>query len=137
MTKEELKIVTNEELIDKLSYCGYDSYYEEYRADIVAEIKKRMRERCSDAISRTEAIRLAEQGQVQGFEWQIKKLITSPSVMPTRKKGKWIYNEKESDLDYYVYNCSICGRQINLLYDSREIKNYPYCHCGAEMESEK
>jgi hypothetical protein len=60
-----------------------------------------------------------------------------PSVTPTRKKGKWIYNEKESDLDYYVYNCSICRRQINFLYDSRQIKNYPYCHCGAEMESEE
>jgi hypothetical protein len=131
MTKEELKIVTNEELIDKLNYCGYDSYYEEYRADIVAEIKKRMRERCSDAISRTEAIRLAEQGQVQGFEWQIKKLITSPSVMPIHKKGKWINGNPI---------CPCCGEDKFKDLDADIWSDWQpkYCpNCGADMESEK
>ena len=50
MTREELKTATNEELIDKLDYCGYDSYYDKYRADIVAEIKKRMKEPILDKI---------------------------------------------------------------------------------------
>lgn len=53
-------------------------------------IKALEQEPCEDAVSRTEAIRLAEQGQIQGFEWQIRKLVTLPSVTPTRKKGKWI-----------------------------------------------
>ena len=36
----------------------------------------------SDLISRQDAIRLAEQGQIQGFEWQFKKLCELPSAQP-------------------------------------------------------
>ena len=39
-----------------------------------------------DLISRQDAIRLAEQGQIQGFEWQFKKLCELPSAEPERKK---------------------------------------------------
>lgn len=39
-------------------------------------------EPCEDCISREEAIRIAEQGQIQGYEWQFKKLCTLPSVTP-------------------------------------------------------
>ena len=35
-----------------------------------------------DCISREEAIIIAEQGQIQGFEWQFKKLCTLPPVTP-------------------------------------------------------
>ena len=45
---------------------------------------------CEDCISREEAIRIAEQGQIQGFEWQIKKLCTLSSVIPQPKMGEWI-----------------------------------------------
>lgn len=33
-----------------------------------------------DCIDREEAIRIAEQGQIQGFEWQFKKLCDLPPV---------------------------------------------------------
>lgn len=33
-----------------------------------------------DCVSREEVIRIAEQGQIQGYEWQFKKLCTLPSV---------------------------------------------------------
>ena len=36
----------------------------------------------NDLISRQDAIRLAEQGQIQGFEWQFKKLCELPSAQP-------------------------------------------------------
>lgn len=36
----------------------------------------------NDLISRQDAIRLAEQGQIQGFVWQFKKLCTLPSAEP-------------------------------------------------------
>lgn len=39
-------------------------------------------EPCEDAVSREEAIRIAEQGQIQGYEWQFKKLCTLPPVTP-------------------------------------------------------
>lgn len=35
-----------------------------------------------DCVSRAEVIRLAEQGQIQGFVWQIQKLITMSPVTP-------------------------------------------------------
>ena len=38
----------------------------------------------NDMISRADAIRLAEQGQIQGFEWQFKKLCELPSAEPER-----------------------------------------------------
>ena len=38
----------------------------------------------NDLISRQEAIRLAEQGQIQGFEWQFKKLCTLPAAESER-----------------------------------------------------
>lgn len=50
MTREELKVATNDELIDELDYCGYDSYYRDYRDDVVVEIKKRMKEPILDKI---------------------------------------------------------------------------------------
>ena len=38
-----------------------------------------------DLIRRGDAIRLAEQGQIQGFEWQFKKLCELPSAEPKTK----------------------------------------------------
>lgn len=40
---------------------------------------------CEDAISREEAIRVAEQGQIQGYEWLFKKLCNLPSVTPKQE----------------------------------------------------
>lgn len=42
---------------------------------------------CEDCISRAEAIKVAEQGQIQGYEWQFKKLCNLPPVTP---EAKWI-----------------------------------------------
>lgn len=39
-----------------------------------------------DLIRRSDAIRLAEQGQIQGFEWQFKKLCELPDVEPEYKE---------------------------------------------------
>jgi hypothetical protein len=41
-----------------------------------------------DCISREEAIRVAEQGQIQGYEWEFKKLCNLPSVTPSYKSIK-------------------------------------------------
>ena len=49
------------------------------------------------------------------------------------KSGKWIIDLQTATEDYYI--CSECGRKIHLLYPDI-ISNYPYCHCGARMESE-
>lgn len=71
-----------------------------------------------------------------------------PSVWqePT-KTGHWIKGFVGTDLErhnakFTMYICSECGRHV-IMYDSvREEKPsddiaYPYCHCGAKMESEE
>lgn len=80
----------------------------------------------SDMISRQDAIRLAEQGQIQGFEWQFKKLCELPSAQPERKKGKWL----RSGNCIFPYECDQCG-------DTNE-RATPFCpNCGAEMRGEQ
>ena len=67
----------------------------------------------NDLISRRDAIRIAEQGQVQGFEWQFKKLCKLPSAQSERaikdcrncKYGK--YND-HWDL-YFCYYSGDCN----------------------------
>ena len=54
-----------------------------------------------------------------------------------RKIGKWILNDNQGvqAVGYLTYHCSECGREINSKYHGKMslLKEYPYCHCGAEM----
>lgn len=61
--------------------------------------------------------------------------ITKPLDEEIRKKGKWI---KVTETDFGIgYECSECGRFIlTESIDEKKLKDFPYCHCGAEMESE-
>ena len=94
------------------------------------------KEQSEDCISRQAAIRLAEQGQVQGFEWQIRKLVTLPPITPTQdtfiqslkecKQGEWIK-------DGFNIKCSNC----NNLAPTRDRYYWDktnFCpNCGARM----
>ena len=40
--------------------------------------------------------------------------------------GEWIIID---DCEHFIAKCSVCGR----IEDSRLIKNYPFCRCGADM----
>lgn len=87
----------------------------------------------SDYIRREDAIRLAEQGQVQGFPWQFQMLVRlSPTDVAPVIHGRWLpivsYNN--------TYKCSECGRFLVDIADGLKMvaKHYPYCHCGAKME---
>lgn len=92
---------------------------------------------CDDCISREEAIRLAEQGQIQGYEWQFKKLCTLPSVTPKPKIGKWLDCYKEmpifnaggfTETKHVGWTCSCCG-------ENKFCIKSEYCpNCGAKME---
>lgn len=90
------------------------NYLEELR-----ELRNKQ-EPCEDCISRQAAIRLAEQGQIQGFMWQIQKLIGLPPVQPRQdwipvterlpdKEGKYfvMYRERKEKIicvgvDYFM-----------------------------------
>ena len=45
-------------------------------------------------------------------------------------KGEWIIVD---DTEKFIAKCSICGR----IEDSRMVKDYPFCHCGAKMKGGK
>lgn len=86
--------------------CMWESKYEQQPSE--------------DCISREEAIRIAEQGQIQGYEWQFKKLCDLPSVTPQPRIGHWIDR-------FGGCECSECG--------CLEAGYSDYCpNCGAKME---
>ena len=87
----------------------------------------------SDLISKQDAIRLAEQGQIQGFEWQFKKLCTLPSAEPERKKGKWIITSEFEDCRYA--KCNQCNVTQVFYYDKPLTNFCP--DCGADMRGEQ
>lgn len=110
---------------------------------LLGHIEAIEQEPCEDVVNREAVIDEIEFYQINPQHFDFDSLINDikdlPSVTPTRKKGKWIYNEKDSDLDYLVYSCSVCGRHVHiyLTNNNRCIEDYPYCHCGAYMKGEK
>jgi len=88
-------------------------------------IDEAVQELYKDCISRQEAIRIAEQGQIQGYVWQFKKLCTLPPVEPERKPGKW-------HVEGFEVWCTNCG------FHPTTIEAFDYCpSCGAKMEVDK
>lgn len=52
------------------------------------------------------------------------------TLNPKIKQGEWIIID---DTEKFIAKCSICGR----IEDSRMVKDYPFCHCGAEMRGDE
>ena len=69
------------------------------------------------------------------------KALSSPSVIPQPKRGHWVLNDNQGvqAAGCLTYHCSECGREISSKYHGKIslLKEYPYCHCGAKMESEE
>ena len=63
------------------------------------------------------------------------ELMMLPSAQPERIKGHWIAITSWNN----TYKCSVCGRLLVNITDGKNkvAKNYPYCHCGADMRGEK
>lgn len=47
-----------------------------------------------------------------------------------RPQGEWILID---DTEKFIVKCSVCGRTE----DSRMVKYYPFCHCGARMKGQQ
>jgi hypothetical protein len=64
-------------------------------------------------------------------------IMRFPSAQPEpqRMKGKWI----ELTNTNHTYICSVCGRMLVNIPDGKNkvTKNYPFCHCGADMRGEQ
>ena len=98
MTREEAKDYIRE-------WCPYDRQEE--------IIKALEQEPCEDCISREQAIRIAEQGQLFGYEWQFKELCKLPSIQPKTdvldkiraeielNRNEWI---KGKDAEWHTYD---------------------------------
>jgi ribosomal protein S27E len=91
----------------------------------------------SDTISRQQAIDICRAPHMRNadcsdFEMAIMML---PPAQPERIKGHWI----EMALSNHTYKCSVCGRILVNITDGKNnvAKNYPYCHCGADMRGEQ
>lgn len=98
-----------------------------------------------DLISRQAAIeniKECAQAAHSNYEWDMEQgyinaiecLEELPSAQPERKKGEWI----EISLISHSYKCSECGRLLVNITDGKNnvARNYPYCHCGADMRGE-
>lgn len=85
---------------------------------------------CKDCIIREEAIRIAEQGQIQGYEWQFKKLCNLPSVTPSYNSINTELKPCEDVLDEII-------AQIEQTRDKDKIAEYPYNRCIRIIEEAK
>lgn len=97
---------------------------------------------CEDAVSRKAAIEAVmdlckhytptKSVNHPHVDFVIEALQDLPPVTPKRKKGKWI---ELSNINH-TYKCSECGEMLVNISDGKNMvaKNYPFCHCGAEME---
>lgn len=96
----------------------------------------------NDTIYRQAAIAYAISGltrELEGEKWirvsEVREsLQTMPSADTERKTGHWI----EIASSNHTYKCSVCGRLLVNITDGKNnvAKNYPYCHCGADMRGE-
>ena len=55
------------------------------------------------------------------IEWEYRPLEQEPKI------GHWIIID---DCELFMAKCSECGQIV----DSRIMRKFPYCHCGAKME---
>lgn len=88
----------------------------------------------NEYIRREDAIRLAEQGQVQGFPWQFLMLVRLPSadVAPV-VHAYWIPQKENYEFKEAWMKCSACGYPV-----SKWTGNTNFCpNCGARMDAQK
>ena len=102
-----------------------------YRDEVKQKIKERMKYLDDARIMNkgdTETL-----NQIKGFEKALNQIYCDiddirTAVLPV-KHGRWIIKD---DVEHFIAVCSECGRTE----DSRDIKNMPYCHCGARLDGD-
>ena len=65
----------------------------------------------------------------------LERIDNQPPAQPERKTGKWILVEES--IKIAAYKCSECGRTVWTDKGYDVMKDYPFCHCGAEMRGEQ
>lgn len=88
-----------------------------------------------DAADRADYTEFAIEDVKKVTDEVVKEIKKLPSAEPGRKRGKWL----ELTNTNHTYVCSVCGRTLVNITDGKNkvTKNYPFCHCGADMRGEQ
>lgn len=78
-------------------------------------------------------------GMISDESMKIYKIMQMLDNAPTAdveevRHGKWIYCGHHEMMGY-VFKCSVCERWMFAHSPNHVVGAYPYCHCGAKMES--
>lgn len=95
--------------------------FENYRRDCEEENEERAAQIFEDCISELMAIPAADVAEVRHGRW-------NPEIHHTYIPVEYDQNGDPILHEYTSFRCSLCGRE--------ELKEEPYCHCGARMGKE-
>ena len=95
--------------------------FENYRRDCEEENDERAAQIFEDCISELMAIPAADVAEVRHGRW-------NPEIHHTYIPVEYNQNGDPILHEYTSFRCSLCGRE--------ELKEEPYCHCGARMGKE-
>lgn len=95
--------------------------FENYRRDCEEENDERAAQIFEDCISELMAIPAADVAEVRHGRW-------NPEIHHTYIPVEYDQNGDPILHEYTLFRCSLCGRE--------ELKEEPYCHCGARMGKE-
>ena len=95
--------------------------FENYRRDGEKENDERAAQIFEDCISELMAIPAADVAEVRHGRW-------NPEIHHTYIPVEYDQNGDPILHEYTSFRCSLCGRE--------ELKEEPYCHCGARMGKE-
>lgn len=85
-----------------------------------------------EAIDRLISLKMSYKIRIE--EEDIEALEKGIESLKNQKTGYWIRQKGVYGLAD-TYECSVCGRTIYAEIED-DLKDYPYCHCGAKMEGE-
>lgn len=72
---------------------------------------------------------------VKGYYSAIEDIMDVPEAdVEEVRHGKWIY-KGHHEMMGHVFQCSVCKRWMFANSTEHVIEGYPYCHCGAKVES--
>ena len=95
--------------------------FENYRRDCEEENDERAAQIFEDCVSELMAISAADVAEVRHGRW-------NPEIHHTYIPVEYDQNGDPILHEYTSFRCSLCGRE--------ELKEEPYCHCGARMGKE-
>lgn len=60
--------------------------------------------------------------------------VSKGKCASTRPQGEWKYICSYANTHLLRYECSKCGRTVDVYERKELLAKYPFCHCGADMK---